>query len=132
VKGVELNTEAVAAAEENAAFNKISNTVFIAGDVLKITDEWLVPGTGRPDVIVVDPPRNGLHPKALPKIAALGARRLVYVSCKPSSLVRDLAALGELGYRVERAVCVDMFPRTEHVETVAGLSLLRPRRLRES
>jgi 23S rRNA (uracil-5-)-methyltransferase RumA len=114
VIGVELNPEAVQAAEENAGANNIHNCRFIAGDVWQITDTV----NKRPGSIVVDPPRDGLHPKALLKITGMGAEKLVYVSCKPSSLARDMAVLVKQGYRPERAVCVDMFPRTGHVETV--------------
>jgi 23S rRNA (uracil-5-)-methyltransferase RumA len=119
VIGMELNNEAVRAAKENAMLNGINNCDFFAGDVLEIMDSII----NTPDLIVVDPPRDGLHPKALPKIAKLGAERLVYVSCKPSSLARDLALLVEYGYTAQKAVCVDMFPRTPHVETVVLLQL---------
>ena len=76
----------------------------------------------RPDLIVLDPPRDGIHPKALPKIMDYGVERIVYVSCKPTSLVRDLAVLMDGGYVVEKICLVDMFPGTGHVETVVLLS----------
>ncbi len=117
VIGVEIVEEAVAAARENAALNNLTNCEFIAGDVLKVLDEV----TEKPDFIVLDPPRDGIHPKALPKIIEYGVERLVYISCKPTSLVRDLAVFLEKGYRVERACCVDMFPETVHVETICKL-----------
>ena len=114
VIGVEIVEEAVEAARENAALNNLTNCEFIAGDVLKVLDAV----TEKPDFIVLDPPRDGIHPKALPKIIDYGVERLVYISCKPTSLVRDLAVFLEKGYRVEWACCVDMFPQTVHTECV--------------
>ena len=118
VVGVEIVEEAVEAARENAALNGIANCRFLAGDVLRMLDE--IPE--KPDFLVLDPPREGIHPKALPKIIAYGAARMVYISCKPTSLARDLDTLIRSGYRVERVKCVDMFPQTVHVETVVLLS----------
>lgn len=117
VTGVEIVEEAVEAARENAALNGLSNCDFIAGDVLKVLDSL----TEKPDLIVLDPPRDGIHPKALPKIIAYGVQRMVYISCKPTSLVRDLEVLQQAGYVVERSVGVDMFPATGNVETVVLL-----------
>jgi 23S rRNA (uracil1939-C5)-methyltransferase len=114
VTGVEIVEEAVEAAGENAALNGLSNCDFIAGDVLKVLDTL----EEQPDLIVLDPPRDGIHPKALPKIIRYGVDRMVYVSCKPTSLARDLIVLQAGGYRVERMALVDMFPFTGHVETV--------------
>ena len=76
----------------------------------------------KPDYIILDPPRDGIHPKALPKIISYGVNRIVYVSCKPTSLARDLEVFLEEGYQVEKAVCVDQFPWTANVETVVLLS----------
>lgn len=118
VIGVEIVEEAVEAARENAALNGLQNCEFIAGDVLKVLDEL----TEKPDMIILDPPRDGIHPKALPKIIGYGVERIVYISCKPTSLARDLDAFLEGGYRVERAVAVDQFPWTANVETVCLLS----------
>lgn len=118
VIGVEIVEEAVAAAAENARLNGIENCSFIAGDVLKVIDEI----TEKPDFIVLDPPRDGIHVKALPKIIRFGVERLVYISCKPTSLARDLEVFLENGYRLERCVCVDQFAQTVHVETVCLLS----------
>ena len=118
VTGVEIVEEAVEAARENAALNGLSNCDFIAGDVLKVLDTL----EEQPDLIVLDPPRDGIHPKALPKIIRYGVDRMVYVSCKPTSLARDLIVLQAGGYRVERMALVDMFPFTGHVETVVLLS----------
>lgn len=117
VTGVEIVEEAVEAARENAALNGLSNCDFIAGDVLKVLDSL----TEKPDLIVLDPPRDGIHPKALPKIIAYGVQRMVYISCKPTSLVRDLEVLQQAGYVVERSVGVDMFPATGNIETVCLL-----------
>ena len=118
VTGVEIVEEAVEAARVNADLNGLSNCDFIAGDVLKVLDSL----TERPDLIVLDPPRDGIHPKALEKIIRYGVDRMVYISCKPTSLVRDLEVLQASGYRVERVCAVDLFPGTVHVETVVLLS----------
>ena len=118
VIGVEIVEEAVEAAKENAALNGLSNCEFLAGDVLKVLDDI----SEKPDFIVLDPPRDGIHPKALEKIIDYGVDRMVYISCKPTSLARDLEVLQARGYRVERVRCVDMFPATVHVETVVLLS----------
>ena len=120
VVGVEIVAEAVEAAKENAELNGLNNCEFIAGDVLKVIDDI----KDKPDLIVLDPPRDGIHPKALQKIIDFGVDRIVYISCKPTSLARDLVILQEQGYRVEKACAVDMFPQTVHVETVALLSKL--------
>lgn len=119
VIGVEIVEEAVEAARENAALNGLKNCEFIAGDVLKVLDEL----KKKPDMIILDPPRDGIHPKALPKIIGYGVDRIVYISCKPTSLVRDLEVLQEYGYVVRRACCVDMFPWTANIETVCQLEL---------
>ena len=118
VVGVEIVEEAVEAARENAARNGLSNCEFIAGDVLKVVGGL----EDKPDLIVLDPPRDGVHPKALSQIIDFGVNRMVYVSCKPTSLQRDLITLQERGYRVQRVCCVDMFPGTGNVETVVLLS----------
>lgn len=118
VIGIELIEEAVVAANENAKRNHLENCTFLAGDVLKMVDEL----KERPDLIIVDPPRDGIHPKAIGKIIAFGAPEIVYVSCKPTSLARDLEIFQQEGYQVERVKLMDMFPRTVHVETVVLLS----------
>ncbi len=114
VVGVEIVEEAVEAARQNARDNHLDNCEFIAGDVLKVVDEL----TEKPDILVLDPPRDGIHPKALKKIIGFGVKEIVYVSCKPTSLMRDLLVFREEGYEVKRASLVDMFPGTVHVETV--------------
>jgi len=117
VLGIELVEDAIKAAKDNAKLNGITNCDFYAGDVQAVIQAH--PAT--PDVVVVDPPRDGLHPKALPLIAELGAPRLVYVACKPKSLARDLGLLVAAGYTVEKIEGMDMFPRTPHVEAIALL-----------
>lgn len=119
VIGVELVEEAVLAARQNAKLNGLENCEFIAGDVLKVLDEL----EDKPDFIVLDPPRDGIHPKALKKIIEYQVDRIVYISCKPTSLARDLEALLDGGYRMERVVTVDQFPQTANVETIVKLSL---------
>lgn len=122
VIGVEIVAEAVEAAKKNAAQNGLTNCEFIADDVLKALDNIEI----KPDFIVLDPPRDGIHPKALEKIIDYGVDRMVYISCKPTSLARDLVTLQERGYKVEKCCCVDMFPNTGHVETVILLSRKAP------
>ena len=122
VIGIEIVEEAVFAAKENARLNGLNNCDFIAGDVLKAID--LV--TDKPDVIIVDPPRDGIHPKALEKILNFGVDQIVYISCKPTSLARDLEFITTHGYHVDKACCVDQFPCTQHVETVVLLSQQKP------
>ena len=117
VIGVEIVEEAVEAAKENAKLNGLTNCEFIAGDVLKVIDTI----EEKPDMIVLDPPRDGIQPKALKKIIDYGVDQMVYISCKPTSLARDLEMLQECGYQVERVKCVDMFPGTVHVETIVAL-----------
>ena len=117
VVGVEIIEEAVEAAKRNAAINCLDNCEFIAGDVLKVLDTI----DERPDLIVLDPPRDGIHPKALLKIINYGVDRIVYISCKPTSLARDLVVLQAEGYKVEKVCCVDMFCNAIHVETVVLL-----------
>ena len=120
VVGVEIVEEAVEAAKENAALNGLENCEFLAGDVLKVLDDI----TEKPDFIVLDPPRDGIHPKALEKIIRYGVDRMIYISCKPTSLARDLEVLTARGYQVERMCCVDMFPWSGNIETVVLLSQL--------
>lgn len=121
VVGVEIVPEAVEAARENSRKNQLDNCFFLAGDVLKVIDEL----EDKPDLIVLDPPRDGIHPKAMPKIIRFGVDRMVYVSCKPTSLVRDLALLKEGGYELVQACAVDLFPGTSGIETVCLLSKLK-------
>ena len=117
VYGVEIVEEAVEAAVENSKKNGLDNCEFIAGDVLKVVDTLGF----NPDIIILDPPRDGIHPKALPKILEFGAKKIVYISCKPTSFVRDLKIMEAAGYRMEKCVGVDMFPNTVNCEAVVML-----------
>lgn len=118
VYGIELIPEAIVKAKENAKLNNLDNCHFIAGDVMVEIDKL----TDSPDIIVLDPPRDGIHPKALQKIIGFGAKQLLYISCKPTSLTRDLPILEEAGYKLDKFLAVDMFPQTAHVETIVLLS----------
>ena len=120
VSGVEIITEAVEAARENAKLNGLNNCDFIAGDVLKVLDDI----KDKPDYIILDPPRDGIHPKALDKIIDYGVESLVYISCKPTSLARDLEVFLSRGYKVTRIACIDMFPGTYHVECAVALEIV--------
>ena len=102
--------------------NGLHNCEFIAGDVLKVIDSI----EEKPDYIVLDPPRDGINPKALEKIIRYNVPQMVYISCKPTSLARDLEVLQARGYEVKKVCCVDMFPSTFHVETVVLLSQQKP------
>lgn len=121
VIGIEIVEEAVKAANDNAVLNGIENCTFIAGDVLKKVEEL----EDKPDLIIVDPPRDGINPKAVLKIINFGAKEIVYVSCKPTSLARDLQIFEANGYKVKKVKCVDMFPKTVHVETVVLMSKVK-------
>ncbi len=121
VYGIEIIEEAVEAARENAKLNGLSNCEFIAGDVLKKLDEV----EEKPDLIILDPPRDGVNPKALQKILSYGVEHMVYISCKPTSLARDLEIFKANGYEPVKGCCVDMFPNTQHVETCCLLERLR-------
>ena len=120
--GLEISEEAVACAIENAELNGIENTRFFAGNVGQTLDE-LVERSGKADVVVVDPPRAGLAGKALRRTGALGAERIVYISCNPTTLASDVQVLrDEFGYALVRCRPVDMFPHTPHVESVSLLT----------
>ncbi|MCL1882972.1 MAG: 23S rRNA (uracil(1939)-C(5))-methyltransferase RlmD [Defluviitaleaceae bacterium] len=123
VIGVEIVEDAVHAAQENASLNHISNCEFHAGDAFATLEKLGI--TSSPDAVILDPPRDGLHPKALTKIAQLSAQNIVYVACKPKSLVRDLPALLNAGYSLTKIEAVDLFPRTPHIEAVALLQQIR-------
>ena len=120
--GVEIVSEAVEAAKSNASYNGISNCSFIAGDVLKVLDDMTEP----PDCIILDPPREGINPKALTKIINYGTDYIIYISCKATSLARELPTFMEHGYLVRRIAMVDLFPFTTGVETVCLLSQRKP------
>ena len=116
--GIEIVEEAVEKARENAKLNGLDNVFFIAGDVLKAVDDL----EEKPDLIVIDPPRDGIHPKAINKIIDFNPKTFVYVSCNPVTLVRDLQVFEKRGYKVEQVKLMDMFPRTPHVECVVLMS----------
>lgn len=121
VYGIEIVEEAIHSAKENAKINNIENCEFIAGDVYKIVEQLKI----NPDLIILDPPREGINPKAIPKIVNFNAERLIYISCKASSLAKDLKAFIENGYKIEKIQLMDMFPRTYHVESVVLLSKIK-------
>ena len=121
VWGVEISEESVACAIENAELNGVANAAFYAGDVGQAVEE-LKDRSGAPDVVVVDPPRAGLSNKAVRRLGRIGAPRIVYVSCNPTTLAGNVKQLGaDWGYELQRARPVDMFPHTPHVEAVALL-----------
>jgi 23S rRNA (uracil1939-C5)-methyltransferase len=121
VYGIEVAAAAVADAIRNARANGIDNCTFLAGEVRHVLPELMRQGV-RASVVVADPPRAGFHPKALSALAALAPQRIVYVSCNPSTLARDVGDLVRQGYRLEWVHPVDMFPQTPHIEAVARLS----------
>ncbi len=121
VIGVELIEEAVEAANINAKINNIDNCEFIAGDVYKVVQDLNI----KPDLIILDPPREGINPKAIDKIVNFDSDRIIYISCKASSLAKDLKAFIEKGYNIEKLEMMDMFPRTYHIETVCLLSKIK-------
>lgn len=120
--GVETVAEAIEDAKENAALNGLSNTSFYAGDVIDICNDEFFAAHGKPDVIITDPPRAGMHEKLVRKLLEIEAPRIVYVSCNPATQARDLQLLNEK-YVVEQLQPVDMFPHTHHIENVAALVL---------
>jgi len=117
VLGIELIEEAVEAAKENAKLNNLDNCEFIAGDVA----EAIKTVNLKPDIIILDPPRPGVHPVALDYVIKFNAPEIVYVSCNPKSLAVDLAVLVAHGYKVEKVKLMDMFPHTPHIETVVKI-----------
>jgi 23S rRNA (uracil1939-C5)-methyltransferase len=122
VIGIEEIPEAVADAEENRALNGIDNAIFYAGDVRKVLSPEFAEKHGKPDVVITDPPRAGMHEKAVQFLLELAAPKIVYVSCNPSTQARDVQLLDEK-YEVVKVRPVDMFPHTHHIENVALLSL---------
>jgi 23S rRNA (uracil1939-C5)-methyltransferase len=122
VSGIEYVQQAIADAHENAKLNNIRNVSFFAGDMIQVLNENFISSQGRPDVIITDPPRAGMHPGVVQAIGDIRAPRVVYVSCNPATQARDLAMLDAI-YRVEKVQPVDMFPHTHHVENVVLLNL---------
>jgi 23S rRNA (uracil1939-C5)-methyltransferase len=122
VIGVEMIEAAVADARENAILNGISHGEFFSGDVIDICNDDFFAQHGRPDVLITDPPRAGMHEKLINKILEIGAPTVVYVSCNPATQARDLALL-DAAYAVTKVQPVDMFPHTHHIENVVQLKL---------
>ena len=120
--GVEMIAAAIEDAKENAALNTISSAEFFAGDVIDICDDDFFEAHGKPDVIITDPPRAGMHEKLVRKILEIAAPTVVYVSCNPATQARDLNLLDEK-YAVTKVQPVDMFPHTHHIENVVQLKL---------
>ena len=120
--GVEVVAEAIEDAKENAARNGLSNAQFFAGDVVDVCNDDFFALHGRPDVIITDPPRAGMHEKLVKKLLDMAAPRIVYVSCNTATQARDLQLLSEK-YAVEQLQPVDLFPHTHHIENVAALVL---------
>jgi 23S rRNA (uracil1939-C5)-methyltransferase len=120
--GVEVIEEAITDAKENAALNNIENTSFYTGDVVDICDDDFFNKHGTANVIIVDPPRAGLHEKLVKKLLQIQAPVIVYVSCNPATQARDINMLNEK-YNVEKIQPVDMFPHTHHIENVVQLKL---------
>ncbi|MEI9955002.1 MAG: 23S rRNA (uracil(1939)-C(5))-methyltransferase RlmD [Ferruginibacter sp.] len=120
--GVEVIEDAIKDAKENAALNNITHAEFFAGDVIKICNDEFFAAHGKPDVIITDPPRAGMHDKLVAKLLEIAAPKIVYVSCNTATQARDLALLDEK-YSVEKIQPVDMFPHTHHIECVVLLKL---------
>ena len=120
--GVESVPDAILAAKENAKLNNIENTEFYVGDMAKIFDQNFIETHGNPDVIITDPPRDGMHKKVVEQLLNIEAKKIVYVSCNSATQARDLAILDEK-YKVDKTQAVDMFPQTHHVENVVLLTL---------
>jgi 23S rRNA (uracil1939-C5)-methyltransferase len=120
VYGIELVPAAIEDAIRNAAANGIANCTFLSGEVRHVLPELMRQGV-RAEVVVADPPRAGFHPKALRAVLALAPARVVYVSCNPATLARDLAVLHAGGYALRTVQPIDMFPHTPHIEVVARL-----------
>lgn len=123
VTGVEYVEAAIKDAKENAELNDIHNTAFYAGDMKIVLNDELVAKHGKPDIIISDPPRDGMHPDVVSKIIELAPEKIVYVSCNPATQARDIALLSN-NYRVRKIRAVDMFPNTHHVESVALLEAI--------
>lgn len=122
VIGIEYVEDSIAAARQNAAANQLNNTRFFAGDMAKVLTPDFVAEQGRPDIVVTDPPRAGMHEKVVEQLLAMQPRRIIYVSCNPATQARDISLLAAR-YQVGRIQPVDMFPHTQHVENVAELIL---------
>lgn len=123
VVGIEYVEEAIVDARENASVNGFNNCIFYAGDMAKVLTDEFVEANGRPDVVITDPPRAGMHEKVVEQLLKMEPRKIVYVSCNPATQARDLALLSEK-YKVGLIQPVDMFPHTQHVENVVELTIV--------
>ena len=122
VIGVEAVPDAITAAKENAQLNGIENVEFYVGDMKNVFNDAFIAQHGQPDVVITDPPRDGMHKDVVAQLIKIKADRIVYVSCNSATQARDLALLDDY-YKVERVQPVDMFPQTHHVENVVLLKL---------
>ncbi|OYT15661.1 MAG: 23S rRNA (uracil(1939)-C(5))-methyltransferase RlmD [Bacteroidetes bacterium 4572_77] len=120
VVGVEYVPEAIEDAQENAQLNNIENTVFYAGDLAKVLNEDFVKENGRPDVVITDPPRAGMHEKVIQQLVKAAPKRIVYISCNPATQARDISLMKD-HYKVEKVQPLDMFPQTHHLENICLL-----------
>ncbi len=120
VIGIESVPEAISDAKENAKLNKIANAYFFVGDMAKIFTKDFIDQHGKPDVIITDPPRDGMHKKVVEQILRILPKKVVYVSCNSATQARDLALMKEY-YKIVKTQAVDMFPQTHHVENVVLL-----------
>jgi len=122
VIGVEIVAQAIEDAKENAALNYNKNTVFVAGKVEDLFTYELLDQHGKPDVVIVDPPRAGMHEKVIKQLLTLACKKIIYVSCNPATQARDIALLSQ-AYKVDHLQPIDLFPHTFHVENIASLTL---------
>ena len=114
--------EGIQSANENAKRNNISNCNFYTGDMKEIFSDEFIAENGTPDVIITDPPRDGMHKKVVEQILKIGARRIVYISCNSATQARDLSLMDKI-YKVTKIQPVDMFPQTHHIENIVVLEL---------
>ena len=124
VYGIEIVEEAIKDAKENAKLNNIKNAEFIAGDVEKILDKLINKDKIIPDIVMIDPPRKGMDTQSVENILKIEPKKLVYISCNPATLIRDLQKLEEK-YEIKMIKPVDMFPFSKHIECIAVLELLK-------
>ena len=122
VYGIEIVKEAIDAAKENAKINNVDNTEFYAGDVEVVLDELINKNKVKADIVIFDPPRKGLDKKSINNILQIKPKKLVYISCNPATLIRDLKMFEEQ-YEIKTIIPVDMFPWTSHIECVSLLCL---------
>ena len=123
VVGIEYVEAAIEDAKVNSQINGIGNTEFYAGDMAKVLTPVFVAAHGAPDIVITDPPRNGMHPDVVEQLLLMAPKRIVYVSCNPATQARDLTLLSEK-YEVKKIQPVDMFPHTQHVENVVLLEII--------